>query len=57
MDCMKQAGLLVEFSALDIALKWLKKDGAAILGTIVVIGGIAYVVATGGTGALVLAVL
>jgi hypothetical protein len=57
MDCMKAAGLLVEFSALAIALKWLKKDGAAILGTIVVIGGIAYVVSTAGSGALVLVVL
>jgi hypothetical protein len=57
MDCMKSAGLLVEFSALAIALKWLKKDGAAILGMIVVVGGIAYVVSTAGTGALVLVVL
>jgi len=57
MDCMKAAGLLVEFSALDIALTWLKTEGANVLGTIVVIGGIAYIVSTGGTGALVLAVL
>jgi len=57
MDCMKSAGLLVEFSALAIALKWLKKDGAAILGMIVVVGGIAYVVSTAGSGALVLVVL
>jgi hypothetical protein len=54
---MKTAGLLVEFSALDIALKWLKKEGTAILGTIVVIGGVAYIVSTAGTGALVLVVL
>jgi hypothetical protein len=41
-DCMKKAGLLTEFSAMDAALEWMKKHGKEILGTLVVIGGITY---------------
>jgi hypothetical protein len=49
--------LLKEFSAMDAALSWLKSHGKEILGTLVVIGGITYIVTTGGAGVLILAVL
>jgi hypothetical protein len=42
------------FDALDKAWEWIKGHKAEIVGSIVVIGGIAYIVSTGGTGALVL---
>lgn len=57
MDCMKRAGLLKEFSAMDAALGWVKNHGKEILGTLVVIGSITYVVASGGAGVLILTVL
>jgi hypothetical protein len=57
MDGMKKAGLLQEFSALDAALAGLKKNSKAIIGTVVPIGGVAYIVSTAGSGALVLVLL
>jgi hypothetical protein len=57
MKCIRQAGLLQEFSVFDAALAWMKSHGKEIVGTIVIIGGVVYVVSTGGSGALVLAVL
>lgn len=57
MDCIRKAGLLQEFSVLDAAMAWVKSHGKEIVGTIVVIGGIAYIVSTSGSGALVLVVL
>lgn len=57
MDCIRKAGLLQEFSVLDAAMAWVKSHGKEIVGTIVVIGGIAYIVSTAGSGALVLVVL
>lgn len=56
-DCLKNAGLLQEFSVMDAALSWLKSHGKEVLGTVVLIGGVTYIVATGGGGALILAVL
>jgi len=57
MTCMRKAGLLQEFSVLDAAWSWIKSHGKEIVGTVVVIGGVAYIVSTGGSGALVLVVL
>ncbi len=57
MDCIRKAGLLQEFSVLDAAMAWVKSHGKEIVGTIVVIGGIVYIVSTAGSGALVLVVL
>lgn len=57
MDCIRKAGLLQEFSVLDAAMAWVKSHGKEIVGTIVVIGGIAYIVSTAGSGALVLVLL
>lgn len=57
MDCMKKAGLVKRFTALDDALAWVKNHGKEILGTLIVVGTITYVVATGGGGVLILTVL
>ncbi len=57
MACMRKAGLLQEFTVLDAAWSWIKKHGKEIVGTIVVIGGVAYIISTAGSGALVLVVL
>lgn len=61
-DCCKlkelaEAGKLrISFSAIDSAVDWLKQHQRELLvGTIVVIAGVAFVVATGGGGILVLA--
>jgi hypothetical protein len=55
--CMQKAGLLQTFSAFDAAWSWIKSHGKAIVGTIVIIGGVAYIVSTAGSGALVLVLL
>jgi hypothetical protein len=58
LDCEKdnetRAGTL-EFSRIDDAMEWLEKHKAEVaLGTVVVIAGVAFVLSTGGAGALVL---
>lgn len=62
LDCCKlkelaEAGKLrVSFPAVDSAVDWLKQhQRELVVGTIVVIAGVAFVVATGGGGILVLA--
>jgi hypothetical protein len=48
----------LEFSSLDKARDWIRTHKAEIaLGTVVVIAGTAFIIATGGTGALILAPL
>jgi hypothetical protein len=56
MACLKRQGLhLREFSTLDRAMDWLRDHKKEILiGTVVLVAGITFVVATGGTGALIL---
>lgn len=45
----------LEFSRMDQAIAWLREHRAeVVLGTIVVVGGIAFVLSTGGAGALIL---
>ena len=41
------------FECIDEAVKWVNENKLAI-GTLVVVGGVIYVVSTGGTGALAL---
>lgn len=55
--CLQKAGLLQTFAVMDAALAWIKSHGKEIVGTMVIIGGVAYIVSTGGSGALVLVVL
>jgi hypothetical protein len=51
VDCMKKAGLMREFSVMDAALTWLKDHATGVVvGTVVVVGGVVYVVSTGGSG-------
>ncbi|TNV66558.1 hypothetical protein FH620_05820 [Corallococcus exiguus] len=48
----------LRFSNIDGALDWLRAHRTEVaIGTVVVVAGVAFVVATGGTGALVLAPL
>ncbi len=45
----------LEFSTVDTALAWLREHKAEVaLGTVVIVAGAAFVVATGGSGALLL---
>ncbi len=63
MDCLKEQQALrsekaLHFSSIDRALEWLKEHKTEVaIGTIVVVAGVAFIVATGGTGALILAPL
>lgn len=56
MDCMKNVHSRSGFKSMDEAMAWVRKHGKEILGTLVVVAGVSYVVATGG-GALILVVL
>jgi hypothetical protein len=48
----------LEFSHVEEALDWLRKHKAEVaLGTIVIVAGVAFVLTTGGAGALILAPL
>ncbi|MBZ4370121.1 hypothetical protein [Corallococcus sp. AS-1-6] len=64
MDCIEDVerasrkGSELRFSNLDGALDWLRTHRTEVaIGTVVVIAGVAFVVATGGSGALILAPL
>ncbi len=55
MECRRKLGIVTRvFDAFDAAWAWIKDHKAAIVGTIIVVGGVAYIVSTGGSGALVL---
>lgn len=46
------------FSNIDVALEWLRNHKTEVaVGTVVVVAGVAFVIATGGSGALILAPL
>jgi hypothetical protein len=48
----------LKFSRVDEAIEWITNHKAEVaLGTVVVIAGVAFVITTGGTGALILAPL
>jgi len=48
----------LHFSNIDVALDWLRNHKIEVaVGTVVVVAGVAFVVATGGSGALILAPL
>ncbi len=66
MDCIKEQeqqeqekeAKKLHFSSMDSALKWLREHKTEVaIGTVVVVAGVTFVVATGGTGALILAPL
>ncbi|WP_395851136.1 hypothetical protein [Cystobacter fuscus] len=64
-DCMdeqeeeaKKRTKTLEFSHLDQALEWIKKNKTEVaIGTVVIIGGVGFFISTGGSGALILAPL
>ena len=53
MLCLQATGITT-FAALDKAWEWINAHKAAIVGTIVIVAGIAYLVSTSGAGALIL---
>jgi hypothetical protein len=57
MQCLKlQESQALQFTALDAAIEWLKRNREKLLvGTIVVIAGVAFVTLSAGAGAVVLA--
>jgi len=65
MECVKERERLeqerkkeLRFSHIDAALDWLRNHKTEVaIGTVVVVAGVAFVVATGGSGALILAPL
>jgi|GEM_PF-940054 len=64
MDCLKEQQAprseekALQFSSIGRALEWLKEHKTEVaIGTVVVVAGVAFIVATGGTGALILAPL
>ncbi|WP_257449684.1 hypothetical protein [Archangium lipolyticum] len=61
MECEKaneQKARELKFSRVDEAIEWIRNHKAQVaLGTVVVIAGVAFVLTTGGSGALILAPL
>jgi hypothetical protein len=66
MDCIEEQeqeererkNTRLRFSDMDAALGWLRTHKAEVaLGTVVVVAGVAFIVSTGGAGALILAPL
>jgi len=61
MECEKaneQKARELKFSRIDEAIEWIRNHKAqVVLGTVVVIAGVAFVITTGGSGALILAPL
>ncbi|WP_257449468.1 hypothetical protein [Archangium lipolyticum] len=57
-EAARQREKKLEFSRMDEALAWLREHKTEVaLGTIVVVGGVAFFITTGGSGALLLAPL
>jgi len=53
--CLQLVGLVkATFDAFDAAWSWIKNNKGKIVGAVVIIGGVAYLVSTGGSGALIL---
>jgi hypothetical protein len=61
MECVKEnekKARELKFSRVDEAIEWIRDHKAEVaLGTVVVIAGVAFVITTGGAGALILAPL
>jgi hypothetical protein len=54
-EAAREGAKKLEFSRIDEAIEWLKAHKAEVaLGTVVVVAGTAFVLATGGSGALIL---
>jgi len=54
MACLAAAGALRAFDSMEQATSWLRENPGVVLGTVVLVAGVAYVVSTGGAGALIL---
>ncbi|PTL77935.1 hypothetical protein DAT35_41815 [Vitiosangium sp. GDMCC 1.1324] len=57
-ESARQRGEKLEFSSIAEAVEWIRSHKAEVaMGTIVIVAGVSFVLATGGAGALVLAPL
>lgn len=57
-EAARQRGQKLEFSGMNEAVEWIREHKAEVaIGTVVVVAGVSFVLATGGAGALVLAPL
>ncbi len=57
-EAARGKGEKFEFSRMDVAIEWLRTHKAEVaLGTIITVAGVAFVLTTGGSGALILAPL
>jgi len=54
MACLTKAGLLRTFDSLKNAKDWLAQHPEVLVGTVVVVAGTAFIISTGGAGALIL---
>lgn len=54
MACLAKAGLLKTFDSLKSAAQWLAQHPEVVVGTVVVVAGTAFIISTGGAGALIL---
>jgi RHS repeat-associated protein len=57
MECLAENGLEEAGDALTEAQRWLANHPEVVIGTIIVVGGVAFIVATGGAGTPVLLTL
>lgn len=57
-EAAREGAKKLEFSRVDQAVEWIRNNKAGVaLGTVVIIAGAAFVITTGGSGALILAPL
>lgn len=54
MACLAEQAVEQAFESMSEAVEWLAQHPEVVVGTIVVIGGVAFVVASGGSGGLIL---
>jgi hypothetical protein len=52
--CVGETAAEMAFASMSAAMQWLREHPGVVVGTIVVVGGVVFIVATGGSGALVL---
>jgi hypothetical protein len=54
MACEAEKAMQRAFSTMQDAMDWLRENPEVVVGTIVIVAGVAYVVSTGGLGGLIL---
>lgn len=57
MECVAEQAVERAFEGIRDAVDWLARHPEVVVGTLVVVGGVIFVVATGGSGGLILVAL